>query len=295
MTRAAASAAAGLRKERLGWKPNAPDARDFDEQRLGLASSALPENATHMLGLHEELDQHRTNSCTGHGLVQNAVISERAAYRRAHPEVSFADVRARFRVGSPYAPYWGGRRMEHPAKRGNVRVQDIGAFPRLVTKYASLYGIPEFDDWNPPIEQINRKPPPTAFVRAMRRSGIKFFYIRGTGAARIQAVRAAIVADKPIGFGTGVGLEMSGIRGPRVLGVPATIVGLHYMCIVAYRRAASGSGYEFGVVQSYGKHYGERHHGVGGIFWITEEYLVWTLTGDLEIIDDWEALRDARS
>jgi len=88
--------------------------------------------------------------------------------------------------------------------------------------------------------------------------------------------------------GTGVGDEIHGRRGAFVLGPPSKITGLHAMCVIGVRWLNGQRLYT--IVQSYGAAYG-----INGLFEVTDEYLAWHMTSDLLIVDDWEALRDARA
>jgi len=259
-----------------GWRPNIADARDWDEQKLGLPVAA-PGDILHMIGLHTTLDQNASSSCTGHGVVQEMCVSLRAAYKRQHPEVTKLELQKLFPIGSPLAAYYFGRRQEDP---NAVKVQDVGAFPRLVKQAVSVMHVPKYGAWPTDLTKVNRKPSPTALIRGMRAKKATFYFFKGTGEARLAAIDAALAADKPVGFGTAVSDEMSGRSGEFVLDVPrGPISGLHYMCIIGMR-VVNGQR-QYAVVQSYGNGYG-----VDGIFWMTDNYIAWHMTSDVGCLSD---------
>jgi hypothetical protein len=272
-----------LRGPRFGWKRNEHDARDWDEQKLGLPT-ARAGDLMHMVGLQTVLDQ-PGNSCTGHGLVQSMVVAERYAYLQGHPGATVEQAIARCEIDSPLFAYYAGRRLE-PGASG--KVSDVGAYPRLVAKAVATWGVPNISTWSPRIAAVNRKPKPEAWYEGVKSKRAKFYFIRGGGEERLAAVRAALAAGKPVGFGTGVDAAIFDHRGPAIVGVPRSIAGMHFMCLIGARYVDGR--WLFTVVQSYGRGYRN-----GGLFEITDEYLAWHMTGDLTVLDDWQALHDARN
>lgn len=253
-----------------GCLPDAYDPRDLDVDALGLASSALPSSATLAAFEPPVRNQGATNTCVAQALAAAIDICE-------------------LRAGLPLDPvselqiYWESRRR-HGAQMidGGTHVRtacqglrEVGAGPR------------ELWPWSKRIVSMHRRPGWKVYMASHPRKGGSYYRIADHGEARLQAIRAAIVAGHPVVFGTTITDQFQQMDGPWVIDRPdfslQSPIGGHAMCIVGYD--ASG----FRILNSWGTRWRAAGHAT-----LTNDYMSWYQTRDLWIVEGWRRLQDAR-
>ena len=252
----------------LGWRPNKPDKRDYDYdmQKMGLASSDLPLDGDLSQYVSVVLDQLNTSSCVAHMIAHSIDIRTRKAGYEYDP------------VSRMYIYY-------HARRRHSKILVDDGTYMRLAMQAMREQGIPDEEYWPFKRLKINRRPLWKADAMSHQRRNGKYYHIFDVGDSRSTAIKAAITDGYPVGFGTQIG-ESFRSGGLNVVDIPNSekILGGHAVLCVGYR-ADPNFGTLFKILNSWGPDYKE-----GGYVWFTEEYMQWTSTRDLHIMQGWEKI-----
>lgn len=220
----------------LGYKPDAPDARDH---RYGansgpaLAPLVLDEPDQERF-VRTVRDQGGTSSCVGQALA--AAIEICAAIAGQACEISASGC------------YVFGVEAERPTYRGAL--DDDGSFPRLVMAAAQTRGVlPEsarpFSE-----ENVVKRPVHGELLEAFDARGLRYFRIDATGKARIDAIKDALRRGYGLLFGTNVSAEYQRNRGEVVTAMGPSIGG-HMQAIVAVR------GDTVRILNSWGEDWGD--------------------------------------
>ncbi len=243
-------------KRGLGWREDNPDPRDIPFERLGLAGAA-PSSAS--LAAHcTVLDQGGTQSCVAQAIAQGLLVAHRAA-----GNLGYALPSRRFL-------YW------HARGYGGDELVDMGTLLRACMKGQIAFGSPaeQHCPWDERL--INRSPAWAAYRHAFDQRGLRGYYrIVTAGDERLDEIRQAIAAERPVAFGTGVSRDfVNGVSAGLAFDVPSSIVGRHAMLVVGYEPG------RFRVCNSWGRYWGD-----GGFGWLTEDYLAWESTKDVWALD----------
>lgn len=249
----------------MGWIKDAPDDRDrsYAAPRVG----ALPERFSLRRNVQQILDQGNTSSCVAHAYAQAIAVCEDLA-------------------GLPYDPI--SRLYLYSCARavtGDERA-DGGTYLRSGAKALQLMGAPPEDSWPFRESQVNSIPGLGAHMLAHPRRNGRYARIAGSGEQRLHACRAAIASGQPFVFGTTVAESIFDYEGG-VIDRPADsdpIAGGHALCCVGY----SPEG--FLIANSWGPSWG-----VQGFCWLSNDYMAWSETSDLWIVEGWKRITDART
>lgn len=241
-----------------GCLPDTPDARDQLCGVLGLPG-APPASAMRLAGLVPHvLDQGWTESCVGHAIASGLWVAGRARGEATEqPSPRFVYFHAR--------GYHGGELV------------DTGTFLRTGLKGVMRFGYAPEQHCPTSRALINRSPSWGAYRHAHDSGGLRGYYrIASEGSERLDEIRRALAADRPVVFGTGVSKSFKSFGGPGTVTRPAlsAVVGRHAMCVVGY------DGDRFRIVNSWGPLWGE-----SGFVWLTDSYLAWEETRDLWVLD----------
>lgn len=127
-------------------------------------------------------------------------------------------------------------------------------------------------------DYMMRRPPLMAYENADSNKITDFYAITQQGTSRGDAAEKALRGGLPVNFGTLVDKAFIAFRGGKVLTLPAGATeGGHAMLIVGVRRLANGKRL-FKIRNSWGTGWGD-----DGYAWVTEEYIVWGSTSDLQV------------
>lgn len=251
-----------------GYLPDSVDDRDLIYSAP--TAPAIPRPANHSLEPHAvaRLDQGAANTCVAHGFIHAIAIVEDILGLEYEPL-------------SLLAPYAASR-----AYHGGQRV-DAGTYPRTMAKALTKLGVPRASVWPYDLRNINRNPPPQAYLEGYARRGGSYRRITATGQARIDAVCAALAEGLPVVIGSLVDRDFQQLRGPRRIAPPVflkNIVGGHLWTLIGYQ----DHGARFESLNSYGRQWRD-----DGIAELDGEYIAWEHTQDLMIIDGWHRVRAA--
>lgn len=255
--------------KRLGWLPNPTDHRDRDLNILGLGEPSRSRAITVADWAPPMYDQGKSNACVGYGMAAQLEILHRQTYGGLSKP-------------SPVALYTASLEM-HTSP--GARLRDDGTYPRLAAKALRAVGAANEADW--PASNIGKRLPFRIAVQANGRKGAEYAFIKGSGDARIDGIRAALAAGYPVGFGAKVAKSYLKNQGPEMVGLPLKgdpIVGGHYQVIVGVT-----ANQNFRVRNSWGATWRD-----SGYCWMTAEYITSALCADFMVIYGWESVRDAR-
>lgn len=208
----------------LGYLPDAHDERDgaFGAPRLGAGVVRL-EEVNHLRLFRRWRDQGTTNSCVGHGVVQQV---EAARARAGLPEVALSPLGA-YTVGRLYL---GGELV------------DAGSRPRDVLRGGARLGIVREERWPLDYERLNERLPPELEAEGMTLRGSYEYRRVGaglTGTAFVDAVLDALQFG-PVGWGRQLRASYTHHAGSGVLPAPTQserTAGGHYTVLAGYRDA----------------------------------------------------------
>ncbi len=252
----------------LGWIPNSRDKRDWDFDRMGLASASLDAAGLEAY-IREILSQGSTSSCVAQALAGAIHLLE--VITQLPYEV----------VARLFLYYFARLQHQYP-------VTDSGTSIRLAVKALFELGVPSEEFWpfSTQPATVNQQPRGwEPYMRAHPRRGGEYYAIKDSGTARVDAIKAAISSKYPVVFGTPVAKTMLPSNGSSVIDRPGrltSIAGGHAMVIVGYR----DGGDLFRVLNSWGNDWRD-----GGLCWMTRDYITWSKTTDLTIIRGWERLQ----
>ncbi len=266
------------RRKGRGYLEDDHDDRDVGFDTMGLGSSGLPEALSMVDDVPEILDQGATNSCVAQtfaaaiGLVENR--TEGIEYARVSRLFLYYNARRTARTRGP--------------------LFDLGTYLRTCAKGMERFGVPDEPIW--PFStfslKVNRRPGWVAQTKALSRSKNrgdgKYVRIFEQGVDRTLAIRAALVAGHPVGFGTDVTDTFMRTSGDAAIRQPDALeksIGGHAMLIVGYYTDNAGSTI-FIVQNSWGTGWGDK-----GYCHMHEDYIRWRRTRDLWIIHGWRALQ----
>lgn len=245
----------------LGCKRDVPDTRDFP-YALRLESAA-PESASLRPFVRGVLDQGSISSCVANAVAAGFVLAHAAQGRVVS-------------LPSRLALYWHAR-----AFTGDERT-DGGTYLRNGIKALVRFGAPAETVWpySTNLAVVNRRPPwrvdregwdshgPRSYRRILARPG-----------TRGPVVRDAVATGSPVAFGTEVDRAFLKPVGPLVVDKPdGDIAGRHALLCVGYELGADG--YRYLLLNSWGPGYRD-----GGFVSITDSYLEWDATDDMQILD----------
>lgn len=251
----------------------------FGVDRLGLVSSGLPLDNTVLEGFIPRdakgvpiiLDQQNTSSCVAHTFAGGIHICEGRA------GLSYIPVSRR-------AIYYNSRR-EHGAEH-----RDAGTYLRTCAHALRTQGAPDekYWEWAQLGIALNKRPSWDAMRHAHPRRGGEYFKIYETGEQRLLAVKAAIQAGYPVGFGTALAHSFGDMKGSAKIEKPTAlekIWGHHAMLIIGWVTGSDGRVW-FRVLNSWGPWW--RDH---GLCWLSAEYVIWSESNDFHIIRGWDRIR----
>lgn len=260
--------------KRLGYIEDKPDRRDLDIDILGLSSEELPEESSLKSYVPEVFDQMDSNSC-----VANAVAAA----------IGILEAKARL----VYAPvsrlfaYYNSRRLH------GGHIFDDGTYIRTCLTMMNKLGIPDEKYWEFSTSwlKLGRRPSWNAYMMANPRKNGTYVRIFDIGDQRIEAIKSAINAGYPVVFGTKVDKEYLNSQGPLRVSRPTdheSIVGGHAQVIVGYQQIP-GNGLYFEVLNSWSSGWRNK-----GFIWMSEDYITWGRTKDLQIVKGWNKLQSKR-
>lgn len=261
----------------LGYRPDQVDKRDFDFQKLGLASPSDETEFTLMQFEPPIYNQGSSSTCVGQALAgaihnrENQAASRGVDIEPANP--------ARLAI------YYNSRVIHTVG-----RIEDTGTFLRTGAQGMFRVGCPDESLWRFSTRKarINRRPSMGATIRGMGRKGGKYYRILEAGDGRIEGIVAALQAGHPVCFGTRVNEDFLNSNGPGVIEKPNALgrfAGGHAMSIVGYHRTMGET--MFLVRNSWGTDWRR-----DGYAWLREEYIRWFQSSDFQIIVGWDLLQE---
>jgi C1A family cysteine protease len=261
-------------KKGLGYLPNPIDRRDLDIDVLALSTTDLPAEVSLAPYVSEVFDQGSTSSCVSNAIAGAIGILECKA------EMPYKPVSRLF-------AYYNSRRLHNGHK------SDSGTYIRTCLKMMTKLGIPDEEHWNfsTAFWKVNRRPPWNSYMMAHPRKDGTYCRIYDVGERRVLAIKAALAASLPVVFGTKVSRSYLESEGPTEVSRPSIvdeIAGGHAQVIVGYEDTES-DGTRFRILNSWGDDWRD-----GGFIWMSEDYLTWDATRDLQIIKGWSSLIKAK-
>lgn len=212
----------GRTRRGCGYLPDLLDHRDFDFDRLGLASSRLPAEVSLRPEGLRPFNQGSTNTCVAQAVAQAIRI------RAAHQSGALPEPLSRLAI------YWNAR-----AYHGATR-QDLGTHIRFAIRGLQVYGAPPEHVW--PFEtgllggRVNKKPSLASYQLGHDFGGVRGYYrIRDAGERKLLAIKAAIAAGYPVVAGWMVDRDFLDDAGPVLVDAQrGPIVGGHAMLLDGY-------------------------------------------------------------
>jgi len=254
----------------FGYLEDEPDVRDFPLSSLHLATPPVRVSLREHVTI---LNQGALGSCVANAIAQAVRVVQR---RNGENDVEFL---------SRLFAYWHARNQH-----GATKV-DSGTYIRLAIKCVNRLGRPPESVWpyvthdrNEPDDEdgtpratYKRKPPPNVMIAANDKRKASYYRIAATGDARVDEIKRALAAGKPVVFGTQLGESFRRYDGSGVLEAPTneTIIGGHAMVLDGYEGDEHATG-----ANSHGTGWGDR-----GFFKISWSYLQWYRTSDLWAVD----------
>lgn len=251
----------------LGYMPSPEDARDHVYSAPRLDELVRPANFSLEPHAVARRDQLASNTCVAHGFAHAIAIRENLM-GLAYEPLSVLSMHA------TSCAYHGGKHSG-------------GTYPRTMMKGLAQVGAPPESVWPFDLSNLNKHPPPQAYLRGDARRGGTYQRITETGNARIEALCGAVADGLPVAIGTLVDRGIVPLKGSRLLSRPVSAekaIGGHLMCVIGYR----DHGARFEVLNSYGRSWRD-----DGICEIEADYVAWEQTQDLVIIDAWRGLTKA--
>jgi hypothetical protein len=210
----------------LGYLLDAPDARDFSIARVLDSPFTMQEKPSlrHVRGLR--LRQKHAGACVAFAIARCIYMSLRLAGEPAPP------------VPAPGFIYVNARRQEH-AGVDTDRIPlppliDKGSRPRLAMSSVRKVGFCRWEDAPYDPDLVNQQPPLSAYQAAYDQAGFQYYRVFYEGMARIEAVRYALRAGFPVGFGMTVDrafLDHIGSESVKSID-PSNIAGGHMMAVM---------------------------------------------------------------
>lgn len=153
---------------------------------------------------------------------------------------------------------------------------DGGTYLRMAFEAIKRLGVCKEDSWPYVEANVNLRPPLNCYREANAHKVTGFYRIGATGAARVDAVEAAIRSDHPVTFGAQISAEIESYLGKSdaAFEPPSTPSGRHAMLLCGVRRRSGRR--EFMVRNSWGESWGIR-----GYAWFSEAYIAADTTRDL--------------
>ena len=201
----------------LGYKPDAPDARDHVYGKTGapLSGSILREpDVSAYIG--RVRDQGATSSCVGQALA--AALEIHSAVRGEPRNLSASWI------------YQVARERERPNYRGPL--QDDGSYPKNALEAAKARGILAEKNHPFDVEAINKRPSPADAHLAYDARGLAYAQIEATGEARIEQLSDALRRGFGVLFGMDIDAAYMRSEGDVVKGMGAPSGG-HMQCVLA--------------------------------------------------------------
>jgi hypothetical protein len=245
----------------LGYLRGAPDPRDLSAHDT-LKIAKVPRSGSTREFIVDVLDQGPLGSCVVNGGLQAVRMSQR-------------------RQGAPHPPL-GSRLWAYYLARAmsGMQLEDSGTYVRDFFQAITTFGFPPESAW-PYItdeKRFKKMPGPDVFrVAYDQRAPTVYRKIFADGPARITAVKTAIALGFPVVFGTDVSeafvdgdIDPDGIVPP----IGLQIAGGHCLLVTSY------TDNRFEVCNSWGTSWGD-----GGFCTFSAEYIQWSRTSDLWIVE----------
>jgi C1A family cysteine protease len=244
--------------QHLGYLPDLPDPRDADHAARLLKLAAPPPSFSLRDSVVSILDQNPLGSCVANAITQ-AILTRLIVQGERDAELT-----------SRLFAYWHSRNQH-----GDVK-EDSGTYLRTCIKVLNALGRPPERVWPYVPARFAEKPPPLVLSHAHDKRVAKYHRVDEVGTARIPILKAAVAAGMPFVFGTLVSVPFTQNKGPLVVGPPLNevIAGGHAMVGIAYDEVGPD------VANSWSKSWRD-----GGFIKLTWEYLTWSATQDIWIID----------
>jgi C1A family cysteine protease len=247
----------------LGWKRSGPKPGDASARHL-IRAGQVPTAATCRPQILTILDQGQLGSCVANATAQACRASMVRQGAQNPP------------IGSRLWLYYLARAFDHDT------ANDDGTFGRNAFMALVQFGLPPETLWPYSDQgiQFTLEPSVSAFSAAFDQSAVsnpRYYRIDESGAARVDAVKAAIAAGHCVVFGTSVSEQFTSqdpggtiIQPP--VGIP--IAGGHELLIAEYDESS------FGIVNSWGDQWGQ-----GGWCRFAPSYIESDMTDDLWVVD----------
>lgn len=247
---------------RLGYLPDAPDARDwaFGESKLmtarPLSSAASFDYRSHDVARHQV-----GNSCVGQSLAAAAYL----AMAIAGTPIQFP---------SALAIYSGARLLDDQAKPGAPRLSDWGCRPRSAMTFARDHGLVAESRWPETLAAMNAVPPLDVWQEGASAT-IEAFYRIQSGPGAADGMREALRRGYCPMFGMIVDSKYDQIGGGIYDSPGGTKHGGHAQVVIGFSAVLDA----FIVRNTWG-----RAFGVNGYAWIAAGYMsqyatdIWVVT-----------------
>jgi hypothetical protein len=259
----------------LGFKRDLPNKKDWDFDKLSVASSGLGKVITLRDHAPDVMNQGSTSSCVAQSFACALYILEHAA--GLTPDL----------VSRLYL-YWFSRFLHGSQKH------DAGTFLRMMAEALRKYGVCDEEFWK--FAQfslsINKRPSVEAMGKGHSRHNGKYVRIFDVGNGRTLALKAALQAGYPICFGTTLADGYQENEGSEIVQLPdfsiEEILGNHGQCIIGYDDAILPGRTLFEIQNSWGDKWRK-----AGRVYMTDEYIEDEVSSDFQIVYGWKALQEA--
>ncbi len=249
-----------------GYIPSPPDARDkpFDLVKLTLETKARTgAGQEHVITEYTPIsDQSSLSSC-----VANAVGDLIEIVIGLEDPTNVVQI-------SRLHLYWNSRSYTRDTDK------DAGTYIRNAIDSLRVQGVCREETWPYDVSKVFAQPPIRAYQESLDNKIDSYHRLFGIGDARLDAVETAIRADHPVTIATAVDNAFLAYRGgEKVIVKPSSWMGYHAMIIVGVRFNVRGER-EFLLRNSWGKTWGDDGHA-----WVNADYVGWTETDDLWVVD----------
>lgn len=241
----------------MGWKPDAPDERDFKARALFGARAALRAEAMDLEACVRVIrNQDVTSSCVGQGI--GGAINTRLCKLRG-PTAPFV---------SEQAIYTYARALARLSP--DEKLTDTGSSPRFAMKGLKADGVPTLVKWPFDESKINDDLPWDVMQESSAFTLSAWWRIDSFGTTRILDICQALQEDYPVVFALDVDSDFQQ-TGVTKFGAqdPTKIVGGHMMYCVGFKTDPTTGKKLLRCVNSWGESWGDH-----GFFWAEEEFFL---------------------
>jgi C1A family cysteine protease len=254
-------------KINFGYKEHNDEATNISKANISfsaspLASAPLVEGISVKQNFKDISNQYSVGSCVANSTADNGE-AELARSKKISP--SQVEDLSRLFI------YWNSRNNQSPPAAD----VDDGTYISLAFDSVRRYGVPAETTWPYNIGDVNKRPSPIAYKRAIANRLIAYYSINSDGDARVAEVIRALSSGHGVVIGTKVDTAFTKLNSTNYVATVPTgnYIGGHAMVVVGWNNNM------FEVRNSWGTGWGNQ-----GYFLMSPEYIKASITHDLFVM-----------